>query len=89
MKSPTIHGIERPLYVALQEEAKAEKVSLNKAVKSLLERSLGVAIRSTRPHRKDFEEFCGVWSKADLREFNERVAGFEKVDGAARVWQIP
>jgi hypothetical protein len=31
-------------------------------------------------NRREFEEFCGVWSKADLSEFEKNTAPIRKVD---------
>jgi hypothetical protein len=30
--------------------------------------------------RGDFEEFCGIWSEADLAEFKENVKELRKID---------
>jgi hypothetical protein len=51
-----------------------------KIIQQLLEESLGVKLLSkdTR-NRKDFSEFCGLWSKTDLKEFKAKNKEFEEI----------
>ena len=53
----------------INSRARAEGLSINKTVKKLLEESLGIKPAQTGKHRDDFKEFCGLWSKTDLVEF--------------------
>ena len=72
MKSITIHGIDDPLAELIKSEARSEGLSINKTVKKLLEESLGIKPRSRGKFRSDFEEFCGMWTESDLKEFEEK-----------------
>jgi len=69
MKSITIHGIDQPLADLIQSKARDEGLSVNKTVKKLLEEALGVKSRPKNSNRDHFEEFYGIWSKADQTEF--------------------
>ena len=77
MKSITIHGIDQPLAELIQSKAQAEGLSINKTVKKLLEESLGVKPRPKDSNRDQFEEFCGIWSKSDLSEFDKKTEEFK------------
>jgi len=46
----------------------------------MLESALGVRPRQNHTNRREFEEFCGVWSQADLAEFEKNTAPIRKVD---------
>jgi hypothetical protein len=61
-------------------KAKTRGTSINKIIQQLLEESLGVKplSKGTR-NRKDFSEFCGIWSKTDLKEFEEKTNEFEEI----------
>ena len=72
MKSITIHGIDDPLAELIKSKAQAEGLSVNKMVKKLLEEALGVKPLNRGKFREDFEEFCGMWTESDLKEFEER-----------------
>jgi len=80
MKSITIHGIDDPLAELIKSRAQAEGLSINKTVKKLLETSLGVTPRKKGLNRKDFEEFCGIWSDSDLAEFEENTKDLRNID---------
>ena len=80
MKSITIHKIDAPLAELIKSKAKSEGLSINKTVKKILEESLGVKPKHSGAFRKDFEEFCGIWSDVDLAEFNETTEYFNKID---------
>jgi hypothetical protein len=81
MTSITIHNLDDSLAVLLRAKARADGTSLNATIKRLLESALGVR-PSAAKHRKDFEKFCGMWSKAQAAEFDKAVADSEKVDPA-------
>jgi hypothetical protein len=80
MKSITIHNIEEPLEKEIKSKAKAEGLSVNKTIKKILEQAFGVEPKDTRKNRRQFEEFCGVWSKSDLKEFEKATREFREVD---------
>lgn len=80
MKSITIHDMEPKLYELIKEKAKQQRLSLNKTIKKLLAKSLGIKNAQGEPHCNDFIEFLGIWTKDDTREFNAAVEDFGKVD---------
>ena len=85
MKSITIHGIDDQLNELIKSKAKSEGLSINKTVKKLLETSLGVRPQNERRNLNDFKEFCGLWTKADLDEFEEKTADLRNTD--KRDWE--
>jgi hypothetical protein len=85
MKSITIHGIDEQLANLIKSKAESEGLSVNKTVKKILEVSLGVRPQNDRKNLDDFKEFCGVWTQADLDEFEEKTADFGKID--KKDWQ--
>lgn len=80
MKSITIYGLDDMLDKQIRERAKSQRLSLNKTIKNLLEKSLGLTHEKKNIRREDFMEFFGVWSDDDLREFNKRGSEFNQVD---------
>lgn len=69
----------------LMSKPQSKGVPMNKTVKKLLEEPPGVKPQSDDAHRRGFEEFCGIWSKADADEFQKQTADFAKVDPGG--WQ--
>lgn len=80
MKSITIYGLDDVLDRRIREKAKTQKLSLNKTVKKLLEKSLGMNQEKKKGRREDFMEFFGVWSDSDLKEFNKTVSELNQID---------
>ena len=80
MKSITIHGIDDQLAELIKSKAESEGLSVNKTVKKLLETSLGVRPQIEKKNWNDFKEFCGLWTKADLDEFEENTIDLREVD---------
>ena len=80
MKSITIHGVDDPLSELIKSKAQSDGLSINQTIKRILESSLGVKPRQADGKRADFEEFCGIWTEADLAEFKENTKEFRKVD---------
>lgn len=80
MKSMTIHGIDKQLEKLIKAKAQAEGLSVNKTIKQILETALGVKPPLQHKNIDDFKEFCGVWSEADLKEFEEKTADTRNVD---------
>jgi hypothetical protein len=85
MKSITIHGLDDQINDLIKSKAKSEGLSINKTVKKLLETSLGVRPQNERRNLNDFKEFCGLWTKADLDEFEEKTADLRNTD--RRDWE--
>ncbi|MBM3953798.1 MAG: FitA-like ribbon-helix-helix domain-containing protein [Planctomycetota bacterium] len=80
MKAITIHGLEEPVWALLQERAKEQGASINATVKGILEQALGVKRVRQQPHRRDFEEFCGMWSPEEADAFGRATIDDRRVD---------
>lgn len=76
-KSITIHNLDETLAQMIEQRAKEEGNSLNKTIKELLRKSLGI---SKNQKRADFSEFCGLWSDEEFKEFEENTKIFERID---------
>ncbi len=80
MKSITVHGIEPPLAELIKSRAFSEGLSINKTVKKILEEALGIKPANSDRHRDDFKAFCGVWTRADQKEFESNTQSLNAVD---------
>lgn len=80
MKSITIHGIDDFLAERIKAKAESEGTSVNRTVKKLLEISLGIKSRPEKCNIKDFQEFSGLWTESDLKEFEDNTKGSRVVD---------
>lgn len=85
MKSITIHNLDDALEALIEARARAEGLSLNKTVKMLLGKALGVEPGGHVAQKADFAEFCGGWSRAEAKEFENKTKDLRKVD--SRDWQ--
>jgi len=79
MTSITIHDLDDHLATLIRARARAEGKSLNQTIKRLIEEALGVK-RTQASHRKDFEKFCGMWSKAEAAAFRKATGDLERTD---------
>ncbi len=79
MKSLSIHGIDEKTEKAIEERAKTEGKSVNKIVKELIGKALGLG-ENPPDNRAMFEDLCGVWSEADEQEFLASIADLEATD---------
>ena len=84
MKSISVHGIDDEMEKAVEERAKSEGKSVNKIVKELIAKALGIGDKPP-DNRVEFAELCGVWTEAEAAEFIELIADFETVD--AKDWR--
>ena len=75
----SIHDLDETLATLIRERARAQGTSLNQTIKRLIEEALGVRITRNR-HRKDFEKFCGMWSKREAAAFDKSTSEFGKVN---------
>lgn len=80
MKSITVHKLDQELHTHLQNQAKAEGLSLNKMIKKLLRQALGL---DPLPRKKiDFSEFAGSWSEEELKSFEKSTVDFNEIDSS-------
>ncbi|MCD6192241.1 MAG: hypothetical protein J7L26_02090, partial [Candidatus Aminicenantes bacterium] len=62
MKSITIHGLDEEMAKLIKKRAKQEKTSVNRVVKSLLAKALGLG-QNQQDNREEFLDLFGVWSE--------------------------
>lgn len=79
MKTISVHGIDKEIEERLNERAKKEGKSVNKIVKELIARALGMGEKPP-DNRALFEDLSGVWTEEDEREFLASIADLEKTD---------
>lgn len=80
MKSITIHGLDDELDREIREKAKNQGASLNKTIKRLLKKALGLKSPTEPDYRSEFTDLFGVWSEEDYREFTESTEDFSVVE---------
>ncbi len=87
MKQLTIRGFDEDLENYLCQLAKDENISLNKATVKLLRQAAGLDRKKpTQVAIGDaLDEFVGIWSSDEERQFNDAIHMFEVVDDA--LWQ--
>lgn len=73
----TIHGIEPGVYRRLEERARRRGTSLNRALKEILEETLGA---SARREANPFTDLCGTLPSDAVAELIEREREFERID---------
>jgi hypothetical protein len=78
MKSITIHGIDKETEKLINERAKSAGTSVNKIVKELLAKALGLD-KDRVDHRDEFLDLFGVWTEEDEKEFQEAVRDLEAI----------
>jgi hypothetical protein len=79
MRTISIHGLDQEAEKLLQKRARSQNMSLNRALKSILNEALGLTPKKA-DRRAEFEDLCGVWTREDEREFAEAIRDFEKTD---------
>ena len=80
MKSITIHGLDDELDREIREKAKNQGTSLNKTIKRLLEKALGLKSTKKPNHKDEFMDLFGVWSEEDYLEFFKSIEDFNTAD---------
>jgi len=73
----SLRNLPKEVEEAILEISHREGISLNKATLRLLEAHLRKPARNS-----DFEEFCGVWSRAEADAFDAALVGMRQVDPA-------
>jgi len=77
----TIRGVDDQLRRALQVEARARGLSLNRCIVDLLRQATGLAARSASPATyDDLDELAGTWTAAEAAEFGQRIAEQRAID---------
>lgn len=79
MKSMSVHGIDEEMERKIGERAKSEGKSVNRIVKELIAKALGMGDRPP-DNRAMFEDLSGVWTEDQEREFLDSIADLETTD---------
>jgi ferritin-like protein len=79
MKSISIHGIDEEIEKKIGERAKSEGKSVNKIVKELIAKALGLGDKPP-DNRAMFEDLSGIWTEEEEQEFLASIADLEKTD---------
>jgi ferritin-like protein len=79
MKSISVHGIDEKMEKKIAERARIEGQSVNRIVKELIARALGMGDKPP-DNRAMFEDLSGVWTEEEEREFSDSIADLEKTD---------
>jgi len=78
MKSITIHGIDKETDKLLKQRAKMAGTSVNKVVKQILAKALGLD-KDSPDHKEEFMDLLGVWTEQDERQFFEAIKELEVI----------
>jgi hypothetical protein len=78
MKSITIHGIDTETEGLIAERSRATGKSVNKVVKELLAKALGLG-RYKNDHRDEYDELFGIWKEDDEKQFLKGVKDLKEV----------
>jgi len=79
MKSITVHGIDEETEKLINELAKSAGTSVNKTVKELLAKALGLD-KDKPDHRDEFIDLFGIWTEDDEQEFLRAAKDLETVE---------
>jgi hypothetical protein len=81
MKTISIHGIDGETEKAIKMRAKSESKSVNKVVKEIIAKSLGLGGHpSVTDNRAEFADLCGVWTEEDADRLLGSIDELEIVD---------
>jgi hypothetical protein len=78
MKSITIHGLDKETERLIKKRAKSEGTSVNKIVKGLLAKALGLD-KDKPDNREEFLDLYGIWTGDDEKRFFEAIKDLEQV----------
>jgi len=79
MKSLSIHGLDEEMEKLINKRAKNAKISVNKFVKELLRKSLGLGPEK-KDNRAEFLDFFGAWTEDEQKSFQEAIQDLETVN---------
>ncbi|MBN2408753.1 MAG: hypothetical protein JXE07_03365 [Candidatus Aminicenantes bacterium] len=84
MKSISVHGIDDETEKKIGERAKSEGKSVNRVVKELIAKALGLA-EGPHDNREAFVDLCGIWTEEEAAEFLRAVTDLGTLD--AKDWR--
>lgn len=80
MKSITIHNLDDRTAELIRQEADRKGLSLNKTIKFLLKKALGIKVTSANDKRAEFADLFGVWTIEDEKQFRTHINDLDKID---------
>lgn len=82
MKQITLRDIPDDIARAIEKKARKDKLSLNKTIISLLERTTGAAGRKKGPETSyhDLDHLSGAWSKSEADRFEKDLLSQRTID---------
>ena len=81
MKAITLRNLPPEVSKAIQQRAKRNKTSVNRAVIGLLEESLGKKQqKKDKPRYHDLDHLAGSWTKEEAAEFDKFIAEQRTID---------
>ena len=83
MSQITLRKLPRDLEKMVRTQARLRRLSLNKTIIALLQKSLGIADDSQKG--QGLAALAGTWSAAEAAEFDRNTAFFEEIDRG--VWE--
>ncbi|MBT3276230.1 MAG: hypothetical protein HN368_23990 [Spirochaetales bacterium] len=83
MSSITIHNLDAELDQKLTDEARRRKKSKNQFIKDLLAKDMGLRVEGK--YSDDYQDFCGLWKREEMDEFNRTQEDNTRVD--TQDWQ--
>jgi len=87
MKQITIRSIPEDVRKTVQKEAEQKGMSLNKAIISILERTVGTKVseKKKRVVYHDLDHLAGLWSREEAASFDKILKAQRKVD--SELWK--
>ena len=80
MNAITVRNLPPAVAKAVKEKARKEKLSLNKAILSLLEEATGARQGKKRVVHHDLDHLAGMWSEAEYRQFMDALREQRQID---------
>jgi hypothetical protein len=80
MNAITVRNLPPAVAKAVQERARKEKLSLNKAIVRLLEEATGAGKPKKRVIHHDLDRFFGTWTKEEADAFDEALREQRQID---------
>ena len=80
MKSITVHNIDTRTIEKIEAISKQSGKSLNKVIKELLNKSLGINESKKQMKENEFGEFFGSWTTEEYADFEKATSVFDQID---------
>jgi len=85
MGAITVRNLPPEVARRIRQKAKKERISMNRAVVSLLEKAVGVSSAKEKQEEvyHDLDRFFGVWSREEYEEFMEALREQRQIEPEA------